>query len=318
VVTGGAGFIGSHLVKRLQEGREVVILDDFSRGRLENLRELGVRLENRLCPVDLRDYRQVLTVMEGAETVFHLAARVGSIDFLHGSDMAELLALQTNLVIDANVFRACLERGVKRLVYASSVAVYPIDLQQAGDVVLAEDELRYINPEGGYGWAKLLGEIQLLWMKDLDVGIARIFNVYGEGEEPGDNAHVVPALIRKAILWPQQPFSVWGDGNQSRDLLYVTDAVEALLRLEGKASSTPLVVNIGSGQAVPVKRLVERIIAISEKEIEPLYDSAKPVGPLSRTADISRAKALLGWEPKVPLEEGLQRTFQWVERKVTA
>jgi len=315
VVTGGAGFIGSHLVKRLlDEGREVVIADDFSRGRAQNLRDLGIRAELR--PIDLRDYKQALEATEGAESVFHLAARVGSVEFLHGTDMAELLALQTNLVIDANVFRACLEREVQRLVYASSVSVYPIDCQQSYDVVLKEDDLRYINPEGGYGWAKLLGEIQLQWMQRPNIGIARIFNVYGENEQPDKNAHVVEALIRKAILHPVEEFRVWGDGEQTRDLLYVADAVEALLGLEERASYPPAVINIGSGHALPVKALVDKIIGISGKSIEPVYDPTRPVGPLSRTADISRAEAILQWEPKVSLEDGLRQTFRWIARRL--
>ena len=314
-VTGGAGFIGSHLVKRLvHEGREVVVADDFSRGKAQNLLDLGVRLDP--CPVDLRDYQQVLQALEGAETVFHLAARVGSIEFLHGSDMAELLALQINLMIDANVFRGCLERGVKTLVYASSVSVYPIDVQESYDVVLTEDDLRYVIPEGGYGWAKLLGEIQVRWMRGLNTGIARIFNIYGENEHPDENAHVVPALIRKAVLYPREEFRVWGDGNQTRDLLYVADAVEALLALEGKASSPPVVVNIGAGEPLSIKALVEKIIEISGKAIDPIYDSTKPVGPLSRTADIGRARTLFDWEPRVGLEEGLERTFRWAETKL--
>lgn len=315
VVTGGAGFIGSHLVKRLVEaGREVAIVDDFSRGRAQNLLDLGIQHDPR--PVDVRDYQQVLTSLDGADTVFHLAARVGSVEFLHGSGMAELLALQTNLVIDANVFRACLEKGVRKLVYASSVSVYPIDLQQSYGVVLREDDLRYTNPEGGYGWAKLIGEIQLQWTRDPDTSIARIFNIYGEGEEPDQNAHVVPALIRKAILHPREEFRVWGDGNQTRDLLYVADAVEALLRLEAKAAWPPPIINIGSGEAVPVKKLVDKVVEISGKNIEASYDPTKPVGPLSRTADMNAAKALLGWEPKVPLAEGLERTFRWASRKL--
>ena len=316
VVTGGAGFIGSHLVKRLlDEGREVVIADDFSRGKPQNLLDLGVR--RGLRPVDLGDYQQALEILDGAESVFHLAARVGSVEFLHGSDVAELLALQTNLVIDANVLRACLTSGVKRLVYASSVSVYPIDIQRRYDVVFTEDDVRYVNPEGGYGWAKLLGEIQVRWMPGLNAGIARIFNIYGENEHPDEDAHVVPALIRKAILHPQEEFRVWGDGNQTRDLLYVADAVEALLALEGKAACPPVVVNIGSGEALPVKALVEKIIEISGKTIEPVYDPSKPVGPLSRTADVSRAKALLGWEPRVSLDEGLKRTFRWVDERLS-
>ena len=315
VVTGGAGFIGSHLVKTLMEqGREVVVADDFSRGKTQNFLDLGVRF----CPppVDLRSYKHVLECVNGAETVFHLAARVGSVEFLHGSDLAELLALQMNLVIDANVFRACLESRVKKLVYASSVSVYPIDLQQSYDVVLREEDLHRINPEGGYGWAKLMGEMQLRWMGGLDIGIARIFNIYGENEHPDEDAHVVPALIRKAILYPQEEFRVWGSGSQTRDLLYVADVVEALLALEGKASCPPVVVNIGSAESVPIRALVEKIIEISGKALEPIYDPTKPVGPLSRTADIGRARALLGWKPRVSLEDGLERTLRWVATKL--
>ncbi|MGB6837536.1 MAG: NAD-dependent epimerase/dehydratase family protein [Dehalococcoidia bacterium] len=315
VVTGGAGFIGSHLVKRLvEQGREVVVADDFSRGKAQNLLDLGIRLDPH--PIDLRDYQQALESLDGAESVFHLAARVGSVEFLHGSDMAELLALQANLTIDANVLKACLETGVKTLVYASSVSVYPIDTQQRYDVLFTEDDVRYINPEGGYGWAKLLGEIQVQWMRGLNRGIARIFNIYGENEEPDENAHVVPALMRKGILYPQEEFLVWGDGNQTRDLLYVADAVEALLTLEGKTSSPPVVVNIGSGEALPVRALANKIVEISGKAIEPSYDPTKPVGPLSRTAAISRAKALLGWEPEVSLDEGLSRTYRWVAARM--
>lgn len=315
VVTGGAGFIGSHLVKRLvEEKREVVVADDLSRGKTKNLRDLGLSLE--VNPVDSRDYQQVLHALEGAESVFHLAARVGSVEFLHGSEMAELLALQTNLVIDANVFRACLEKGVRRLVYASSVSVYPMELQGSYDVVLREEDLGTINPEGGYGWAKLMGEFQLGWMKGVSIGIGRIFNIYGEGGEPDEAAHVVPALLRKAILFPQEEFLVWGDGRQSRDFLYVSDCVEALVRLETRASSPPVVANIGSGQAVPIAELVERIVRLVDKGVTPRYDPTRPVGPLSRTADISRAKALLGWQPKVSLEEGLSRTLPWVRRRL--
>ena len=317
VVTGGAGFIGSHLVKRLvEQGREVFVADDFSRGKAQNLLDLGVGLDP--SPVDLRDYRQVLASLDGAQTVFHLAARVGSVEFLHGNEMAELLALQTNLVIDAHVFRACLERAVGRLIYASSVSVYPIDLQQSYGVVFREEDLCPINPEGGYGWAKLLGEIQLQWMRGLDIGIARIFTVYGENEEPDQNAHAVPALIRKAILYPHEEFRVWGDGNQTRDFLYVSDAVDGLLALENKASSPPAVVNIGSGEELSIKALAEEINAISGKAIEPVYDPSKLVGPLSRTADIRRAKAVLGWEPRVSLDEGLRRTVSWVQERCRA
>jgi len=315
VVTGGAGFIGSHLVRRLvDDGGEVVVADDFSRGSVRNLLDLGVHIE--CSKIDLRDYGRALKAVKGADVVYHLAARVGSVEYLHGSELAELRAMQDNLVIDANVFRACVEAGVKKVVYASSVSVYPIDMQQKPSVVLSEDDLRYYNPEGGYGWGKLIGEIELGWMRDVDIGIARIFTAYGPGEPLDETAHVIPALIRKAIMYPMEGFVVWGSGDQTRSFMYVSDCVEALLKLEEEASNPPIIVNVGSDEEVLVRTIAEKIIKISGKSIEIKYDLTKPVGPTSRTADIHRAKMLLGWRPIVGLDEGLRRTYAWAEERL--
>ena len=316
LVTGGAGFIGSHLAKKLlDEGRQVIIADDLSRGDTLNLSDLGIHID---CEnIDLRDYDRLIQLMEGVDTVFHLAARVGSLEYLHGSGMDELIALQTNFVIDANVFRACLERKVRKLIYASSISVYPIDKQHSLDIILSEDDMPYINPEGGYDWAKLMGEIQLGWMKDINTGMARIFNIYGENGALGESAQVIPALIQKAISYPKQEFKVWGDGEQTRDFLYVADCIEALLRLEEKATNPPIFVNIGSGKATPIKTIAQEIARISGKNPEVKYDITRPVGPLSRTADITKAKKILGWQPKTSLDEGLKRTYSWAERRLT-
>jgi len=302
-------------VKRLvDEDREVVVADDFSRGSVRNLLDLGVHIE---CPmIDLRDYVGALEVVEGADVVFHLAARVGGVEYLHGSELAELRTLQDNLVIDANVFRACVEAGVKKIVYASSVSVYPIDLQQKPGVVLSEDDLGYYNPEGGYGWGKLLGEIELGWMGDVDMGIVRIFTAYGPCEPLDETAHVVPALVRKAIMYPEEEFVVWGSGDQTRSFMYVSDCVEALIRLEEKASNPPIIVNVGSDKEVPIRTLAERIAEISGKDVKIVYDPTKPVGPTSRTADISKARASLGWQPKIILDEGLRRTYLWAVKRL--
>ena len=322
VVTGGAGFIGSHLVKALfDRGREVTIADDFSRGNRLNLLDLGIQTECH--KIDLRDFTQALKATKGAETVFHLAARVGSLDWLHGSEANELEALQTNLVIDANVFRACIENRVKKIIYASSVSVYPIHIQDRPNIVFSEDNLQIqglrqstIDPEGGYGWAKFLGEIQLSWIKDAKVGIARIFNTYGENGALGKSAQVIPALIQRAIRYPKEDFIVWGDGKQSRDFLYVPDCVDALLKLEEKASSPPIVVNTGSDQAIAISLLAEKIVEVSGKDIKIKYAPSKPVGPISRTADVTKARNLLGWQAEVDLEEGLKRTYTWLEKRL--
>lgn len=322
IVTGGAGFIGSQLVKKLlDQGKEVVIADDFSRGSRTNLLDLGIQTECQ--SIDLRNFSKALKVTRGAETVFHLAARVGSLDWLHGSVANELDALQTNLVIDAHVFKACIENRVKKIIYASSVSVYPTHLQNRPDVAFSEDDLqvselghRIVDPEGGYGWAKLLGELQLSWVKGISVGIARIFNIFGENAALGDSAQVVPSLIRKAVRYPKEEFIVWGDGKQSRDFLYVSDCVDALLKLERKASNPPIVANIGSEQAVTISSLAEKIVELSGKNIEIKYDPSKPMGPSSRTAVVTSARTLLGWQPMINLEEGLRRTYAWLEKRL--
>ena len=218
------------------------------------------------------------------------------------------------MIIDANVFRACLENGVKKLIYASSVAVYPIEDQDKSEATFSEKSLTHYNPEGGYGWSKLMGEIQLAWTEGLDIGIARIFNIYGENGALGNSSHVVTSLIRKAILYPREKYVVWGDGQQTRDFLYVGDCVEALIKMQEKAATLPFIVNIGSDKAIKISMIAEKIAWISGKNMEIIYDPSQPSGPFSRTSDNRQAKALLNWEPEVSLDEGLQRTYKWEEK----
>jgi GDP-D-mannose 3', 5'-epimerase len=315
VVTGGAGFIGSHLVKKLlNAGREVVVADDFSRGSQLNLTDLGVDVD---CEkVDLRNYDKVVDVVDGADSIFHLAARVGSVEYLHASEVSELLALQANLIIDANVFRACLEKKIKKIIFSSSVSVYPIDKQQKQNAVFSEEDLSYINPEGGYGWAKLLGEIQLSWMKGVKISIPRIFNAYGECGEIGKTSQVIPALITKAIQFPSKDFIVWGTGEQTRCFIHISDCIDALMLLEKKATNPPLIVNVGSDQQVPIRQIAEKVVALSGKNIPIKYDPSSYVGPISRIPDISKITSL-GWHPKVDLDEGLKRTYAWVKKRLS-
>ena len=289
VVTGGNGFIGKRLVARLE--------GDVSIGDLPG------------C--DLQNYDDAISLIDGANVVYHLAAIIGSEKYMHGSDSAELNIMQSNLLIDTNVFRACIETKVKKIIYTSSCAVYPMRRQQYLGAIFSEEDSEIVDPDGGYGLAKLIGEKQLMWMHGIKVGVVRFFNVYGVGE----NNHAVSDLIRKAIAYPEKKFEVFG-GQQTRDFVYVDDCVDAMITLGNNVGELPTVVNIGSGQATSIKELVEKIIKISGKDIIPKYVDI-PIRQFSRTGNISRAKKVLGWEPKISLDEGLKRTYGWLENYST-
>lgn len=317
-VTGGAGFLGSHIVRRLlDDGRDVSIVDDLSSGSLENLSDLGVE---RRCEVgDLRSYDFAKRSLVGAEVVFHFAAEVGSVSYLHGSNAAELAALQSNLVIDANVFRAALENGARALIFASSVSVYPFDEQQGSRTVFREeDSERKVNPEGGYGWSKYVAERQLSLMPGVACGVARIFHAYGRNIylRP-DRSQVIASLMRKSIRYPDEDFVVWGDGQQRRCFVYVEDAIDALMLLEKHVESKgSLTVNVGSTEETTVRDLARRIVSLSGKEIPLRFDESKPRGALNRTPDLERVKRVLGWEPTTSFSRGLEETYRWAEGRL--
>jgi GDP-D-mannose 3',5'-epimerase len=317
-VTGGAGFLGSHIVRRLvDDGHEVSIVDDFSSGLVQNLTDLGVK---RKCSVgDLRDYRFAKASLRKAETVYHFAAEVGSVSYLHGSNAQELAAMESNLVIDANVFKACLENHVKTVIYASSVSVYPFDEQLGSDTRFREEDTeRKVNPEGGYGWSKYIAEKQLALMPGISYGVARIFHAYGKNIylRP-DRSQVIASLIRKAVRYPEEDFVVWGDGSQRRCFVYIDDAIDALMRLEKHAVERgSLTVNVGSTEETTVRELAEQVVVLSKKDIPLKFDLSKPTGALSRTPDLARAKRVLGWSPTTPFSKGLEKTFDWAKGRL--
>ena len=334
IVTGGAGFIGSNLAEGIvRAGHQAIVVDDFS---ASGRRSFDAKVPKRRLlahKANLTNYREALRVIRGADAVFHLAARVGGIVHLHGGANSEAAALQENITIDANVFRAAAANGIREIIYASSVAVYPMAKQRTYGAVFREDEFDAANikkfkldPDGGYGWSKVIGELQLHQMKRVKVGIARLFNIYGVHEPVADKSHAISDLIKKSMAYPKQDFVVWGDGRQTRDYLYVTDCAAALLKLEKKVSSLqegmrPIVLNVGSGVAVPIREIARIAIKISGKKIAPVYDSKKLkkfIGPVSRTADTKKVTSFLSWKPAVNLETGLRNTYRWVEKQSSA
>jgi len=310
LVTGGAGFIGSHLVDRLVEmNANVRVVDDLSRGKLGNLQSCKDRIE--FVEGNLMNKEMAESALVGIEMCFHLAAIVGSVEFM-SSNPSEIL--QT-ISINYNVIDSCRKVGVDRLLYASSACTYPVNLQKADLPPLKEEDVfvHGANPDSDYGWAKLLGEVQCQAYHrsyGMRIAIVRPFNPYGPRESfnPKDS-HVIPSLIRRAVH-RETPFTVWGDGSQSRTFEYVEDLVEGIiLAAEKKVDADPI--NLGSSTSVTIKELAELILQLTNHDTTISWDTSKPSGVSSRKASIDKADRSLGWKPKTPLLEGIEKTINW-------
>lgn len=316
LVTGGAGFIGSHLVKILvKKGAVVRVADNLSRGRIENLS--GVLDEIEFRKVDLTKETHCLDACKGTHTVFHLAASVGGIEYLKKASVGGCVP---SILMNTHMLEASVKCGVDRFLFASSACVYHAYYEgREVPVHLREEDAYPALPHTTYGWAKLLGEIQCdAYFKDygLKTSVTRLFSVYGENENLDPRwSHVIPSLIRKAIRYPNEPFVVFGDGTQTRAFLYVEDAVQALLlAVEKYPKPNPL--NIGSGEWIKIEDLIEKIVDLSGKKIEIKYDFTKPTGAHGYCANYQKAREILGWEPKVSLEVGLKRTYEWAKQEL--
>lgn len=309
LITGGASFIGSHLVDALVErGARVRVADDLSSGRVENLKSHLEAKRVELIQGDLRDQPTTRRAVEGIAVVFHLAAAHGGRGYvdLHQAACAE------NLLLDSLLFQACRQAKVEKTVYASSGCVYPNSLQSdpSQELYLTEE---MVGPpyeaDNLYGWAKLLGEMSLCafhkdWgMKSVS---CRYFTVYGER---GHENHAVIAMIARALI-RQDPFVVWGDGTQLRNWTHVSDIVRGtLLAAEKIDDGTAL--NLGTMERVRVADAVQEVLRLSGHNPKLEFHPEMPTGPMNRVADNALANRLLGWEPRVKFSEGLKRTLEW-------
>ena len=317
-VTGGAGFIGSHIARRLlNDGNSIRIIDDYSSGSEQNLSDLEIT--EKVVRGDLREYDFARDSLKKIDTVYHFAAEVGSVQYLHHSAESELHSLQANLSIDTNVFRASIENGIRKIIYASSVSVYPKHLQMAqSSPFKEEDSEAVVEPEGGYGWSKYVAEKQLEMMTGVKSGVARIFHAYGKNIylKP-DRSQVIASLMRKAIYYPEEGFVVWGNGHQKRCFVYIDDVIEALFLLSDYVEEKgKLTVNVGNIEETSISDLASKIVGLSGKVISLKFDSSKPTGVLQRKPSLEKIKKALGWSPKTGLDEGLRVTYDWASRRL--
>jgi len=316
LVTGGASFIGSHLVDRLVSlGATVRVADDLSSGRLDNLEGCRDRIE--VLEGDLRDRDFARRAVDNVEMIFHLAACHGGRGFIdtHPAECA------SNMVLDGIVFDEARRAGTERVCFASSACVYPVQLQikpEDGKTLLLREE--YADPfktgcaaaDGEYGWAKLMGEMALKahWKQyGMKSVCCRLFTAYGERE---NETHAVIALIAKAFI-RMDPFEIWGDGQQDRNFTYVGDIVDGMIRASERIDDASAV-NIGTSEHIRIIDAVRMIF--DEMDFQPerfTFDTTKPVGVYSRAADLTRTRSLLEWEPETSFAAGLRRTIEWYQ-----
>lgn len=309
LVTGGCSFIGSHLVEALVgRGACVRVVDNLSSGRRANLDDLAGCSGVEVIEDDLLEPGAAQRAMDGIERVFHLAADHGGRGYI---DLHQA-ACASNLALDGLVIRAAHRAGVEHLTFASSGCVYPTGMQaDPGTEVYLEEDL--VAPpyqaDGMYGWAKLMGELTLQAYADergLRSAAVRYFTVYGER---CTESHAVIAMIARAVAG-EDPFLVWGTGEQIRNWTYVGDIVEGTIRAAERIDdATP--VNLGTMERIRVLDAAQMILERLNHRAEIVCDPSKPTGPYNRVADNSRAQALLDWPEPVPFVEGLERTIDW-------
>ena len=309
LVTGGASFIGSHLVDALVErGAQVRVVDDLSSGKLENIREHLANDRIELIQADLREPGVARMGVKDMDIVFHLAADHGGRGYvdLHQAGPA------SNLFLDGVVFWEARRAGVERIVFASSGCVYPNFLQSnpEEEVYLTEDLVTPpYDADNLYGWAKLMGDLTLRAYHNeygMKTASCRYFTVYGPR---GVENHAVIALIAKAFIG-QDPFEVWGNGMQVRNWTYIDDIVRGTI-LAAEKIDDGTAVNLGTMERVRVIDAVKMVLEYTGHKAEIKLCPDMPTGPLNRVADNSLSRQLLGWEPRVPFREGLRRTVDW-------
>ena len=309
LVTGGASFIGSHLVEQLVDrGANVRVADDLSSGETNNL--AAVEDEIDVYEGNLKHWQFADEATDGIDRLFHLAADHGGRGYI--SNYPANCA--TNMALDNIVFETAVQNGVKKITFASSACTYPTDIQQERQR-LQEDMVSFEERGGAYadesyGWAKLMGELSLQSFHEqygVDASSVRIFTAYGPRE---NETHAIIALIAKAYAG-QEPFQIWGDGEQTRNFTYVDDIVSALLLAnENITDGTP--VNAGISEYISINEVVESIFGYLGEDLPEIdHMTDKPVGVRHRAADTTRAEELLGWEPEYSLEDGLAETIDW-------
>jgi GDP-D-mannose 3', 5'-epimerase len=311
LVTGAGGFIGHHLVTYLKERGYWV------RGLDLKYPEYTEVDADEFELLDLRRRDDALLAVRDVDQVYALAADMGGMGFISGNHAT---ILHNNALINLHTIEAARLHGVERYLYSSSACVYPEHLQADAEVTpLREEDAYPANPQDAYGWEKLISERLCEYYTDehgMETRIVRFHNVFGPyGTYDGGREKAPAALCRKvAQAQPGGTVEIWGDGGQTRSFCYVDDCIEGIYRIMQSDFREPL--NLGTDRMVTIDELARIVIDISGKRDLKLVHVEGPQGVRGRNSDNSRLRDVLGWEPDVSLEDGLEPTYRWIEEQV--
>jgi len=311
LVTGAGGFIGHHLVKYLVDEGYWVRGVDIKHPEYEPSPAHEFEL------LDLRRFDNCLIATRGVDEVYHLAADMGGIGYITAF---HAVVARNSAMINLHTLEAARINGAKRLLFSSSACIYPQYLQESPEVVALKEEDDYpADPEKGYGTEKLFTEELCRYYRedyDFETRVVRFHNVYGTlGSYEGGKEKAPAAVCRKAVLASDGgEIEVWGDGEQTRSFMYIDDCVEGIYRI--MRSDYPHPLNLGTDELVTINELVDMVAEISDKRITKRHDLSKPQGVRGRNSDNSRLRGVLGWEPGIPLREGLTPTYRWIESEL--
>jgi GDP-L-fucose synthase len=309
LVTGGTGFVGTNFVKELTRFNTKIIVPIHKRG-------LSYHSE-KIQPInaDLNNIDDCLKICEKVDYIFHAAGMVSAARMTVNNPMT---AISTNLIVTLKVLEAAMKKNVKKiLLFSSGTTGYP-----PYDHAVSEDEMFKEDPADiyyGYGWSRRYTEILgnfASQKSNLKVAICRPTGVYGPYDDFNPStSHVIPALIKRA-LGKENPYVVWGSGEEIRDFLHVRDLVHGcFLLLEKNSNSDP--VNIGSGKEYKIRDIVKTILNLTDnRDVKIKFDNTKPTTIPVRKVNVDKAKKLLGFEMKISLEDGLKETIDWYKVKI--
>jgi nucleoside-diphosphate-sugar epimerase len=322
LVTGGAGMIGSNLVKRLVgRGFRVSVVDNLWRGKIEYL--LGedgspvIDLARDFHNIDMSIPNSVDRLFEGVDYVFHLADIVAGIEYVFSNQGS---IFRQNVLINSNAISAARKFRPKGFLYVGTACSFPAHKQSGVEAPPLREEDQYpAAPESAYGWSKLMGEYEALLMEQetgIPVSVAVLHNVYGAPCDYDElRGQVIPSLIRKAIRYPSEPFIVWGSGSQGRAFVHVDDVIDGLIACMDKGLGKGAI-QIGPDVCLSIREIAEIVAQVSKKPISIQYDTSKPEGDKGRCANYSKAKQILGWSPNVSIKDGIASLYKWIETRM--